>query len=140
MIPESLRIAYLQARYRFGAGSDAIELHPGQHCVMLQRWMQDGGLRCAAVLTAFNPGSRPDSTAANLAAQRELRAAIGTGGLPFLEGQNLDPQGRWPPEDSLLIGNLALDDAREISRRFRQLAFLWSDDSAVPQLHATSVD
>jgi len=96
--------------------------------------MQDNGLRCVAVLTAFNPGSRSCPTAFNLEAQQRLIAQVAARGLSYLEGRNLDPAGKWPPEDSVLIGNLALEQARDIARHFGQVAFLWSDESAVPQL------
>lgn len=134
MIPDSLRTAYLQALYCFGEASWAIELKPEQPSGQLERWMQENGVRCVAVLTAFNPGSRPCSITFNLEAQKRLIAQVAARGLPYLEGRNLDPAGKWPPEDSLLIGNLALGQARDLASQFGQLAFLWSDGSAVPQL------
>lgn len=134
MIPDSLRTAYLRAVYSFGEGPSRLELRPGRPCEPLRHWMQDNGLRCVAVLTAFNPGSRSCDSAFNSQAQRALRARISSGGLPYREGCNLDPTGAWPPEDSLLVGNLSLQQARELAREFGQLAFLWSDEGAVPRL------
>ena len=140
MIPESLRSAYLAAIYRFGDGPWVLELHPGRHCAALQRWMGDSGWRSAAVLTAFNPRGERNSAEFNSGAQHRLADAVAARGLPALGGQNLDPAGTWPPEDSLLIGNLGLAAARELAREFNQLAFLWSDSSAVPGLYAADAD
>lgn len=131
-------MAYLQALYCFGEGPAAMILRPGETSRQLGRWMQDSGLRSVAVLTACNPGSRPCSSTFNLDAQRRLIAQVAARGLPFIEGQNRDPAGKWPPEDSLLIGNLTLEQARDLAHQFGQLAFLWSDAGAVPQLCDTS--
>lgn len=140
MIPESLRNAYLAAIYRFGDGPWLLELHPGQHCAALQRWMNDSGWRCAAVLTAFNPRGERVSPQFNSDAQRRLARDVEARGLPSLAGQNLDPAGIWPEENSLLVGNLDLAAARGLARQFGQLAFLWTDSSAVPGLYAADLD
>lgn len=137
MLDDALRTAFLATEYRIGDGAWSIDLHPDQPSEALRRWMRDAGYRSATLLTAFNPGSKPFAAATNAAAQRRLRTLIQQRGLPCLEGRNIDPSGRWPTEDSLLVGNLTLADSQELARQFGQLAFLWIDDEAVPRLHET---
>jgi hypothetical protein len=139
MLTDALRTAYLAALYRFGPLPDTgpIELRVGQRNEALQAWLQGGKHHCATVLTAFNPGSERCSDERNAAAQHQLRDEAASRALCFIEGRNLDPAGHWPPEDSLLIAGLSLVDSHDMAHRFGQLAFLWSDTSAVPQLHLT---
>jgi len=136
MLTDPLRAAYLAAIYRFGTGP-LIQLRVGKKSDALHAWLQQGRHRSATVLTAFNPGSRHCSEEFNASAQQQLRSLVQAYGLPFLEGQNLDPAGAWPAEHSLLIADLALAGSRELALQFEQLAFLWSDATAIPQLHAT---
>jgi len=140
MLTDALHRAYLAALYRFNfpGRSTPVELRVGQRSDALQAWLREGAHQSATVLTAFNPGSQRCSDAMNAAAQQQLRDAVRSGSLAFIEGQNLDPAGNWPPEDSLLIADVPLAASRDLAHRFGQLAFLWSDTMAVPQLHLTA--
>ena len=140
MLTDPLHRAYLAAVYRFRlpGNSGPTELRVGQRSDVLQGWLQAGSHQSATVMTAFNPGSQRCSDQMNAATQQQLRDAIRSGGLVFIEGQNLDPAGNWPPEDSLLIADLPLAASRDLGQRFGQVAFLWSDTTAVPQLHFTA--
>ena len=140
MLTGALHAAYLAALYRFSlpGTSGPMELRVGQRSEALHAWLQAGRHHCATVLTAFNPGSRRCSDQMNAAARLQLQDEVQSRRLCFIEGQNIDPAGYWPPEDSLLIGDLSLADSRDLAHRFGQLAFLWSDIMAVPQLHFTA--
>ena len=88
----------------------------------------------AAYLTAWNPFSRVASEEANVGSQLELAEAVSGLGLPVLPGSGRDIRGQWPPEPSLLVLGLPMEEARALGMRFRQNAFLWCDESATPRL------
>jgi hypothetical protein len=134
---DALTIAYRAALYQVDLPDTRLELGVDAHCEALQRWLSMHGHACAAVLTAHNPHSERRSDAQNDAAQRQLQDAIRTRGLRFFPGCNLDPQDKWPPEESLLVPDLPLDEAHALARQFGQRAFLWCDDSGTPRLIQT---
>jgi hypothetical protein len=137
MADDSLTIAYRAARYEVHLPDQRVSLQVDAPSEPLRRWLRAQGHRCAALLTAHNPASQLHDAAVNAQAQRQLQAAIHARGLAFHAGCNLDPQGIWPAEDSLLVPDLSLEDARALALRFGQRAFLWCDDSGTPRLHET---
>jgi hypothetical protein len=137
MTDDSLTNAYRAALYQVDLGGGRLELRVDAPCEPLARWLSTHGHRCAALLTAHNPGSQQRDAASNDEAQRQLQDAIRARGLDFHAGRNLDPRGNWPPEQSILVPDLPLADADALARRFGQRAFLWCDGSGTPRLHET---
>jgi hypothetical protein len=90
------------------------------------------------VLTAFNPGSVLQDASSNLHAQSGLASELRALGLDCLPGRHEDPDCRWPAEAGLLALGLDRDAANTIAARYGQLAFLWSDASAIPRLVETT--
>ncbi|HXC58329.1 MAG TPA: DUF3293 domain-containing protein [Steroidobacteraceae bacterium] len=136
---DRLTDAYRAAVYRVELPGENVELRVDVHSASLQRWLGRHEHHCAALLTAHNPESQPRDAALNDAAQRNLQAAIRMRGLTFQIGRNLDPQGHWPPEDSVLVPDLPLEEARALALQFHQRAFLWCDASGTPQLHHSAM-
>ena len=95
--------AYRNARYRVDDGGTAFDMIIGEPCAPLHTLMSRRGVQGAAFLTAFNPGSTPRAAEDNRAAQTALREAVEGAGFTVLDGMGLDPEGRWPPEPSLLV-------------------------------------
>ncbi|MFO1504675.1 MAG: DUF3293 domain-containing protein [Steroidobacteraceae bacterium] len=106
----------------------------------LREWLASQGHFCAALLTAHNPAAQRRDAPANQAAQRRLHALLAERGLAFRTGCNVDPQQRWPAEDSVLVADLPLPQAHKLAVHFGQLAFLWCDTSGVPKLHLAASD
>jgi hypothetical protein len=134
---ESLITAYCTALYQVDLPDNQLELRVDAHCEALQRWLSTHGHICAALLTAHNPGSQPRGDAWNNAAQHQLHEEIRARGLRFFTGRNLDPHNKWPPEESVLVPDLPLDEAHALARQFGQRAFLWCEDSGTPRLIQT---
>jgi hypothetical protein len=134
-----LRAAYRATLYRFDVPGGELLLQVDRHSPMLQHLLQRAGQPCAAVLTAFNPGSVLQTADSNRRAQAALESQLRARGLPCITGRHEDPAGRWPAERGLLIPGLGRDETHAIAARYGQLAFLWSDLGATPRLIETAV-
>ncbi|QLG10916.1 DUF3293 domain-containing protein [Deinococcus sp. D7000] len=73
-----------------------------------------------AIVTAWNPGGELQSEAANMRAERELLALIGS--RPHLIGVN--GEGEWA-EPSVLLPGFRLRQSAELGRTFGQAAVLY---------------
>jgi hypothetical protein len=137
-LDERLHAAYRATLYRFDAPGGELQLQVDCSSLALQRLLQHARQPCAAVLTAFNPGSVLQEESRNLRAQSALAEELQCVGLNCIPGRHEDPDGRWPTESGLLVLGLGRSAAREMAARYGQLAFLWSDASATPRLVETT--
>jgi hypothetical protein len=91
-------------------------------------------LDAAAVLTAWNPFSKPRSRKVNERAQAKLVADLDARGLPHFRGWGADPLGKWPAEESRLVLGLDLAAAASLGRQFDQNGIVWAGDDGLPML------
>lgn len=126
--------AYRNARYRVDDGGTAFDMIIGEPCAPLRTLLSRRGVQGAAFLTAFNPASTPRADEDNRAAQTALHDAVEGAGFTVLDGVGLDPDGRWPPEPSLLVLGITRRRAAALARRFGQNAFVWLPADAPPVL------
>jgi hypothetical protein len=139
-LTEELLAAFRATHYLVDLPGQRIRLQVDAPSDALRTWLLAQGHFCAALLTAHNPAARRRDAIANHAAQQQLRELLRQRGLEFLTGCNVDPQQRWPPEDSVLVADLPLPQAQRLAAHFGQLAFLWCDATAVPKLHLAALD
>lgn len=92
----------------------------------LRRLHERYDVKSSALLTAYNPYSEKTDDAANVRAQAALVEEIRRH-WEFLPGEGCDPAGVWPPEPSILILGISLEEARGLARKYRQNAFVWGD-------------
>jgi hypothetical protein len=131
---KDLESAYRATNYRVQVDDAAFVLQVDQHSASLAALLQSLHANCAALLTAFNPGSEPHDAAWNHAAQRALQAELAAAGYIWYAARNEDPAGAWPVEDSVLVPGLGVVAAHAIAARYGQVAFLWSEADATPRL------
>lgn len=117
--PSSLH-PYLRTTYWAFTASDALAMrancmHPHLDAVLTQH-----GAQHWAYLTAHNPSAETAKRHDNHAAQRQLAALLDANGLTAYPGFGVGDDGVWPPEDSLLVIDIARDDAVALGRRFAQ--------------------
>lgn len=132
-IPRSTIKAYLATEYRI-TGERPLVLHIGELNVQLAALYQEHATDRAAVLTAWNPYSEPQSDAQNHAAQAQLISELDRLGLRHEPGHGADPTGLWPPEDSRLVLGLDYAVATSLGNRFGQNGFVWAAADANPTL------
>jgi len=136
---ELLQAAFRAARYRIRAPGGDLVLGVDQPSVPLARLLTGMNAGDAALLTACNPGGRPQAEALNRAARAELLRDAEHAGHGTLPACNEDPRGLWPDEPSLLVPGLGFGAAHALAARYGQAAFLWIDAaSGTPRLIETA--
>lgn len=133
-IPAETLRAYRAAEYRVLGVAAPFTLRLGEASLALRDCHRAHNVDCSAFITAWNPLGVPTSSADNDAAQASLAARLRLRGYRFVEGRGEDPQQEWPPEPSLLVLGIELDDACRLGQEVGQNALLWADRDAVPQL------
>ncbi|MEQ8858118.1 MAG: DUF3293 domain-containing protein [Pseudomonadales bacterium] len=126
--------AYRRAHYRLHLRTGALDLEVDRREPALAALLAGYGVAGAALISACNPGSRPTSTEANVAAQARLLARVSAAGYPWHDAEALDPDGAWPAEPGLLILGIDRTQALALARDFCQNALLYVDGSAAPRL------
>lgn len=133
-ISADLIASYCAADYRAESGAAAISLRIDQYSEALAQLLAASGRQCAVFITACNPGSQPQSLAANQAAHARLRDELSRHTGQIIQGTSSDPSGIWPPEQSLLALGVDLATAKMLGRQFGQNAVVWAGADAIPRL------
>lgn len=126
--------AYRRAIYRVQLADRPLDLRIGEPSAELARLLGSYRAHGAAFLTACNPGSQPADPLANQAAQAALLDAAARLRCPTLPGLAIDPDGRWPDEESVLVLGLDAATATSLAHRFGQNALVWIGADAEPEL------
>jgi hypothetical protein len=116
--------AYLRSTFIAQTPNGKIEIRPGSRTAALDDILRERRVAEWAYLTAYNPGSKVTSDEINKRAHEELRSIVNDRGLTAFEGHGVGSEGPWPPEVSLLVIGLSMDDAQALGRRFGQLAIV----------------
>ena len=133
-LPPALLAAYRATRYEVTGATPPFVLRVDEPSPALADCHRAHGVRCSAFVTAWNPGSREASATANAAAERALEQCLRARGHALIAGRGVDPAGRWPAEESVLVPGLERDAACEIARQFGQAGLVCAGDDAVPRL------
>lgn len=124
--------AYHRTTYRIDAPDAPIPLRIGCPDPRLNALLAGFGAECWAFITAYNPGSRPQTLEVNERALVRLRNELHSAGYPVLSGEGVGDG--WPPEPSFFVPGLAPEAAREIGRRYGQVAVVWGGGGGAPEL------
>lgn len=130
--PDLLK-AYRETHYHVHAQS-AFVLRLDEASAALRDLHARHGATCSAFVTAWNPFSRALQAHENAARQQALVAELEQAGRVFVAGEGRHPSGHWPGEDSVLILDMSMDDARVLGVRLEQNAIVWNGPDAVPRL------
>jgi len=129
--PEKLE-AYRQALYRVEALEGPFLLKVDEPSPELTSLLALHGATQAAYLTACNPLGRRASDKDNHRWQQELEADLNP--WVILPGSGEDPRGEWDPEPSFLALGIPPEKAKELGKKYRQLAILLAGEDAIPRL------
>jgi hypothetical protein len=130
--PELIQ-AFKETEY-FVHAEPAFKMQIGLQCPELARLLTERNVSCAAFITAWNPFSQQLSPKENEQRQQELKAQLKTRGLSFIDGIGQHPSNEWPGEPSVLILKLNRESAKVLAAQYEQHAFVWADETAVPEL------
>jgi hypothetical protein len=119
---ETNYIVHLQSDIVLKIGEMAADLV--EHLPLLKNW---------AFITAWNPLPDILSNAENEQRNEDLQQYLLDRGYSIHKGVGISKDQTWS-EDSFFIENISLEDARQASAKFGQLAFVFGDRKHVNQL------
>lgn len=132
---DATRRAELERAYRtttYAAGT--LRLRIGARDAALDAMLDKMGAREWAYLTAWNPRGEPQSEAENRAGMRRLQAMLDAGDYEAIGGEAEGDDRVWPAEPSVLILDIAREDAEAIGRVFDQVAIVAGTRGGVAEL------
>ena len=132
-IPSGTIEAYLATEYRVDEPS-RFTLLIGRHHQGLAALLAGHKAGSAAVLTACNPYSKIASKTGNERAQRNLADELDRRRLVHFPAHGVDPEEKWPAEESLLVLGISLEEAADLGEKFRQTGAVWAAGDALPML------
>jgi len=133
-IPAELIAAYRATTYRVESAELIIDLVIDQFNHELAVLHLQHRVNSSAFITAFNPYSIQTSRNANTTAHEALVRHIDSMHLPWLGGVGVGTDPNWSPERSVLVG-ISFEQVNTLAHLYRQNAFIFCDESAVPTLH-----
>ena len=132
-ISKELWQAYLETDFKVFA-ENSFTMKVGQYSSELNSIIKKSKHSSAAFITAYNPYSQQLSDAENVARQEQLKIEIAKRELTAIEGIGQHPSNQWPGEPSLLVIGLSNAAAATLARQLEQNAFVWIDETSIPQL------
>lgn len=131
-IDQRLLSAYLQTTYQIE--QPAIQIHIGESSRALQALLQKYEATSWAFITAWNPKSILLSQKENDARHEKLVEMVEKRGFPFFMGYGIGADDTWQPEQSLLILEIAREEAINLGQQFRQHAIVFGTTDGLPAL------
>ena len=132
-ISKELWQAYLETDFKVFS-ENPFTLKVGHYSDELNSIIKKSKCSSAAFITAYNPYSQQLTDTENVARQEQLKIEIAKRGLTAIEGIGQHPSNQWPGEPSLLILGLNKAAAATLASQLEQNAFVWSDETSIPQL------
>ena len=133
MMQEHLQSAFEETHY-IVHHEPPFTMNIGKPCPELKKLMAERNALGAAFITAWNPFAQKLSDKENEARQQELKATLKKRGLAFIDGIGQHPSNGWQGEPSVLILDIDREAAKALAGHYEQLAFVWADKIAFPQL------
>lgn len=116
--------AYTATAYHVFFPEGECVLRVGERSAELEICLSRRKARRLAVITAWNPGSKAQSTVENQSAQNRLKQTLLQAGVTYVEGENRADAGDWPPEPSFGLCGVTVAEASTIAGLFGQNAYL----------------
>lgn len=126
--------AYRRTRYRLEIDGVAIALRVGAPYPLLDAALGAAGAATWAFITAFNPGSQPQSAAANRARDIALAREIDARSLRRWRCDGVDDDGAWPTERGWVISGIGRGAAIALGQTFSQNAILFGTRGGTAEL------
>ena len=131
-IPQELLLAYQDTNYIVYAAQGFI-LRVSEYSAAFAELAETQKYRQAVFITAHNPHSNIQTPQQNRDVQDLLRAQVLKNRWNYFEGVGQSRDGSWR-ENSLLIFGPSRLEAQGLGKKYNQLAVVWVDESAVPEI------
>lgn len=131
-INPELQNAYLNTTYR--VLSPLNDLRIGALHAHFDEFLIDNNVYTWAFITAKNPYSKKVSDLENEQRTTELKSILTQKKLRFTDALGIGDDTTWPPEESVLILGISLEEAIKIGQHFEQNAFVYGELSQKARL------
>jgi hypothetical protein len=122
----SLRRAYRATNYVVIApGPEHFVLRAGRHHPLFDAWLRNEQATDAILITAWNPASRQQSVARNIAANKALAAWLEQHGYQYVPTEHRAAHPDWH-ERGFAVLNMQRQQGITLARRWAQNAILWA--------------
>ncbi len=126
-IPTNLWTAYRRTAFCASVDGIAIRICPDATHPSLDDALHTRRVTTWAYITAWNPGSRQLSRQENDARHQQLKNDVAALGFEVFEGEGFPMNIAWPPERSLLVFGISMQEAIAIGRRYGQHAIVFGE-------------
>ena len=130
-VDDELIQAYIATDFQVNTDPTFI-LKIGDYSAELSEVYRQHNCKVSAYITAWNPLGKTLSNLENKSLNNALKDSI-SDKYKFIEGVGLDPDGKWPSEESFLVLGANREDAMQLVRKFKQNAIVFNEDK-VPEL------
>jgi hypothetical protein len=132
VVDERLWEAYRNTIY--AVSELGLELEIGIPNITLQNYLAANGFTRWAFITACNPGSVLLDDEQNAARHELLRQTLMQKNYLYFEGYGQGKTGDWPPETSFFVLEIDRETAKQMGKKFGQLAIVFGEWNAVAEL------
>lgn len=130
-VDDELIQAYIATDFQVNTDPTFI-LKIGDYSAELSEVYKQHNCKVSAYITAWNPLGKTLSNLENKSLNNALKDSI-SDKYKLIEGVGLDPDGKWPGEESFLVLGINREDAMQLGRKFKQNAIVFNEDK-VPEL------
>lgn len=135
-IDKELVEAYQQTCYRVEIDRQAFKLFIGQPNIQFSAYCQQNKVQQWAIITAYNPYSKPTTDHLNQQANIKLSKELQALGYDFFRGDGVpDSCSDWFIEYGFWIANMEFASAKKLAIKYQQNAFVFGDNNGIPLLH-----
>ena len=121
-IDEALQEAYQQSEY--WPLQPRIQILLGQNQPELETLLIDNNSCFACLITAHNPRSKPLLQNENREKQQKMIRVLESLNLRYLQALSIDPKGKWPDEQQLMVLDCDRELGKKLARQFDQNAIV----------------
>jgi len=126
--------AFMQAEYHVQDDHNLLVLRVGHYSKPLQDIHIRFGASSSAFITAYNPRSEIQSLQKNETATQLLQQDLHATSYSSLPATGRDTKSLWPDEPGFLVIGISCKQALKLAEKYHQLAILFADSHAIPQL------
>jgi N-formylglutamate deformylase len=119
--------AYEETDFIVDAPGKEIHLRIGRSNPEADTLLNEYGVREAAFITAWNPGSKGLSRMENDRRQHSMEIQVESKGFRFLRGRGKGADPSYIPEESMFVFGIPRTLAIELSGQFGQIAIVWHE-------------
>ena len=100
----------------------------------LNKFLADNNFDTWTYITAENPFSKELTEVENTERNKKLENEIQLNGFSYLTGQGIPENANWTPENSFLVFNISLSQARKMAQAYQQNAIVYGSLTTLPEL------